>query len=76
MCLCVIHNVELNKKVEEWYKTQSIYESCSNKVHKLKQEKNNKEKWENNESREEFKKKNEICSLRNRNRNLLDEVKD
>ena len=48
----------------------------SKEVHKLKKENNSKQKWENGETGEGLKMKDEeICILRNHNKNLLDEVK-
>jgi F0F1-type ATP synthase epsilon subunit len=52
------------KKGDELSKMQSINESLIKEIKNLKQENNSKSKWENDESREYLKKKDEdICRL-------------
>ena len=50
---------ELQKKGEELFKIQFLNEACMMELHKLKQEKNNREKWGNDKSRDELKNNNE-----------------
>jgi len=55
---------DIKKKRDEFFKMQSLNDSLFKDVKNLKQEKNSKSKWENDESREDLKKKyEEICIL-------------
>jgi hypothetical protein len=54
----------ITKKNDEFIKMQSLNESLIKEVKNLKQEKSSKAKWENDDSREELKNKDEeICRL-------------
>jgi hypothetical protein len=54
----------ITKKNNEFSKLQSLNESLIKEIKNLKQEKSSKSKWENDDSREELKnKEEEICRL-------------
>jgi hypothetical protein len=66
----------ITKKNDEFTKMQSLNETLIKEVKNLKQENSSKKKWENDDSRGILKNKyEEICQLRNHNKQLLDEVK-